>query len=223
MGHNITATHLEKASKADNPLKTLSDRLRYALQRRDVRKADLARKIAVKHQVIQYLCSRNVKHSKFAYHIAEALNINPDWLIAGEGPFETTHLNSPIENTAIPLLTPPQFPQLLDTTAKLQTEQVIYGDNDFDNPFALQMRDKSMYPRLEEGTLLIFERDTIPQHGGYVLAHLNDTQDFVIRQMEINGEETVLAPLNIKTYRDITLSKKDQILGVLKEIRMRTK
>ncbi|TAK78570.1 MAG: XRE family transcriptional regulator, partial [Gammaproteobacteria bacterium] len=64
---------------------SLSERLRYALKILNVTQTELARRINVKPQVIQYLCAGNSQKSKFTFEIAEALNIDFSWLATGKG------------------------------------------------------------------------------------------------------------------------------------------
>lgn len=216
----LTDTIMATETSSDR-LNTLSDRLRYALERKQIKKSELARKIGVKHQVIQYLCDRNVKNSKFAYHIAEALNLNADWLIAGEGPFETTHAQPSNAPNAIPLLAPNQLNSLLSNHG-LQASEYIYGSDDLSGAFAMHMKDQSMYPKVEEGALLIFEAKDNAPNNALVLAYLADTKDFVVRQLVLDKNQQTLNPLNIKGYKATSMSQGDKILGVVKEIRMKT-
>ncbi|MCB1826949.1 MAG: helix-turn-helix transcriptional regulator, partial [Coxiellaceae bacterium] len=66
-------------------LDTLSCRLNYALELTGTRKADLARAIDVKPQVIQFLCNSKTKASRFSFEIATALGLSVRWLATGEG------------------------------------------------------------------------------------------------------------------------------------------
>jgi DNA-binding XRE family transcriptional regulator len=57
---------------------TLSSRLLQALGERGISQAELARKIGLKRQSIQYLCTSGTNKTKFAHDIAAALDINVD-------------------------------------------------------------------------------------------------------------------------------------------------
>ena len=63
----------------------LSSRLNYSLQLTGTKKADLARAIGVKPQVIQFLCSSETQSSRFTFEIATALGLSTRWLATGEG------------------------------------------------------------------------------------------------------------------------------------------
>ena len=70
---------------------TLSTRLTFALAEKGVTQTELARKIGIKKQTIQYLCASGTNRSKFSYDIAHALDINVDWLITGTGAMNFCH------------------------------------------------------------------------------------------------------------------------------------
>ncbi len=71
----------------DRIMKTLAERLTYALARRGMRQTTLARAIGVPSQTIQQLTSKG-KRTVFAVEIARELNISPDWLTDGIGTME---------------------------------------------------------------------------------------------------------------------------------------
>src|SRR5580704_15114140 len=66
-------------------LENLSDRLNYALSLTATKKADLARSISVKPQIIQFLCTSQTQSSRFTFEIATALGLSTRWLATGEG------------------------------------------------------------------------------------------------------------------------------------------
>ncbi len=66
-------------------MKNLSERLNHALAVTNTKKADLARAIGVKPQVIQFLCSSHTQASRFTFELATALGLNTRWLATGEG------------------------------------------------------------------------------------------------------------------------------------------
>lgn len=69
-------------------MKEYSDRLTYALEKREITQSELARKIGVKPQAIQYLCQKG-KRSVHTNKICEILHINPAWLTEGIGEMNT--------------------------------------------------------------------------------------------------------------------------------------
>jgi transcriptional regulator with XRE-family HTH domain len=65
-------------------MKEYSDRLKYALDFREISQSDLARAVGVKSQAIQYLCDKG-KRSVHSVKIAKILRINAEWLTEGIG------------------------------------------------------------------------------------------------------------------------------------------
>ena len=86
-------------------MKTFAKRLQQAIERLGISQAEAARRCGVSQQSINYIISNDLKHSKLAVSIADALSINPDWLIYGEGKFkETTYYEIPVFDKAYDLL-----------------------------------------------------------------------------------------------------------------------
>ena len=69
-------------------LNTFSQRLGYSLQRLNVNQSELAKCVCIRRQAIQYMVKAVNSKSKHCYHIAKALNVDPDWLILGIGDVE---------------------------------------------------------------------------------------------------------------------------------------
>lgn len=71
-------------------MKTFAERLKLALDKIGISQAEAARRCGISQQAINYIISNNLKQSKLAVAIASALDINPNWLIYGEGKFKET-------------------------------------------------------------------------------------------------------------------------------------
>lgn len=69
-------------------MKTFAERLKMALNKRNISQAEAARRCGVSQQSINYIISNNLLSSKLAPQIASRLSINPEWLISGKGRFE---------------------------------------------------------------------------------------------------------------------------------------
>ena len=64
-------------------MKTFGDRLKAALKNADMTQQQLADKLGVTQQSIQYACSPKGKGSKHALEISRILQVKPDWLSYG--------------------------------------------------------------------------------------------------------------------------------------------
>ncbi|MDA3922734.1 MAG: hypothetical protein PF501_18960 [Salinisphaera sp.] len=84
-------------------MKTFADRLKHALAYRDMSQAELARRVGLKAQAIQYLCKKG-SGSRKSYEIAQALRVSVDWLTTGKGPMMRGAEAQPIsDRTPAPL------------------------------------------------------------------------------------------------------------------------
>ena len=77
----------KKEVSEDRVMKTLAERLKYALAQRHMSQTALARAVGVPAQTIQQLCSRGNK-TVFGTEISRELNISPEWLTEGIGTME---------------------------------------------------------------------------------------------------------------------------------------
>lgn len=65
-------------------------RLRYALNVRGMSQSELARRLGLKQQAVQYLCSDQAQRSRYTYEIARELAVSAEWLATGAG-----HMDQP--------------------------------------------------------------------------------------------------------------------------------
>lgn len=79
---------------------TYAERLRWAMQRKQISQGGLAREISLHQQTIQYLAdtTKTARGSKHTTAIAEALDINAHWLATGEGAPTALEAHQVIEN-----------------------------------------------------------------------------------------------------------------------------
>lgn len=69
---------------------TFSERLKIAIEKLNISQAEAARRCGITQQSMNYMISKNISSSKLAPKISSALEINPEWLIYGEGRFKET-------------------------------------------------------------------------------------------------------------------------------------
>src|SRR6185312_10800584 len=109
--------------------------------------------------------------SKFAYEIASALEINPDWLIAGKGPML---FSLPVDTSLqpkVPLLTWPQIIDWLNNSEAFKKTLDNYINLASIAPpssFAVRVNDTSMIPRFEINTVLIIDPLLEAKPGDFV-------------------------------------------------------
>lgn len=67
---------------------TLAKRLRYARERAGFSQSELARRVKLRPQAIQFIEAGHVRRPRTLVEIARALAVNPAWLLLGEGAVE---------------------------------------------------------------------------------------------------------------------------------------
>jgi transcriptional regulator with XRE-family HTH domain len=86
-------------------MKTFAERLKIAIEKLKISQAEAARRCGISQQSINYIISNDLKQSKLAVNIASGLQVNPDWLIYGEGKFQEVKLYEiPVFRTAYEVL-----------------------------------------------------------------------------------------------------------------------
>ncbi|WP_297445043.1 helix-turn-helix transcriptional regulator [Acidiferrobacter sp.] len=64
---------------------TLAKRLRYARERMGLTQSELARRVKVRPQAIQFIEAGHVRRPRSVVEIARVLGVNAEWLLLGEG------------------------------------------------------------------------------------------------------------------------------------------
>ena len=199
---------------------TLSSRLKHSLRELNLSQSELARRLGIKPQIIQYICANNVKKSQFTYDIANALGVDYTWLATGEG-----FMNSPASASDKTECHP--VPVISATEAK----QIVIGNHDLNhvevtqwtmaevsvnpNCFALLNTDNAMELRFPIGSVLVFNPKATPKNHDYALVYLKEMDKLLFRKLEINDGQTIIRPLEQELYKDYILSDADTIGGVL--------
>ncbi|RLV60402.1 XRE family transcriptional regulator [Parashewanella curva] len=94
---------------------TFGERLEYALMQLHVSQAELGRRSGVSQQSINYIVQKKLDKSKFAFQLADCLDVNPSWLLHGVGRFESCFaIDIPIINSFVDVQKFIRDGQLLD-------------------------------------------------------------------------------------------------------------
>jgi hypothetical protein len=204
-------------------LKNLSDRLNYALSLTGTKKADLARSISVKPQIIQFLCGSQTKSSRFTFEIAIALGLNTQWLTTGEGEifieddpkqqFIKTYKPIPVlnnDNIREVFLYKKSFDNLIiKEWLPLKTEEK--------NFFAIEMTDTSMEPNFPRGSHIVIKICSKEKLNGrkFTFAYLLKFDTFVVRELIENESTKILKPINMELFKEINVTDDINFLGVV--------
>ncbi len=74
---------------------TLAKRLRYARERLGLSQSELARRVKLRPQAIQFIEAGHVRRPRSVVEIARALGVNAEWLLLGEGALEVAVHETP--------------------------------------------------------------------------------------------------------------------------------
>lgn len=202
----------------------LSLRLKFALKVLGISQTELAKRINVKPQVIQYLCASQSQKSKFTCEISEALNIDFTWLATGKG-IIPDKLEAIKNENVIPLLSFEQIREWKVYGNKMDTSKImnwipINGEINQDF-FAVVINDRAMAPRFDLNTVIIIEPVKLnnTELNGFILVYLSQEDFVVFRQLVVKDQKKLLVAINKNLHKDILLKKEDLILGVCKEAR----
>lgn len=210
-------------NKETDTLKNLSERLNYALKFLGTKKADLARAIDVKPQVIQFLCNSQTQSSRFTFEIATALGLNTRWLATGEGPtFVADDSKQKFKQNykQIPLLDIINLKNTYINRAPLNIESVslwlplITEDA---NIFCIQMIDNSMEPNFPIGSFLFIKECLNEKLAAdkFIFSYLTKFDTFIVRELIDNGSDQILAPRNIDLFKEIKVTDETIFIGVV--------
>ena len=208
----------------EQPQKTLSSRLLYAMRQLNISQSELARRVGIKQQVIQYLCTSNASKSKFSHDIASALGINLSWLISGEGVMQESTLESDMtidKQTKIPLLPWDKVfnwsldkSKCINDVKKWVNTSISLGENSY----ALCVHDTSMSPRFEIGATLIVDPCILPHHKDFVIMLIEGLEIPICRQLIHDSDQELLVPINSILSKEIKIQPKDRCLGIVRQI-----
>jgi SOS-response transcriptional repressor LexA len=204
-------------------LRTLSERLHFAMEKEGISQAALARAVDIKPAALQYLLSSNAQASRFTFELAHALNVRPEWLATGNGPVaieEDPLYRAIAKYRPIPVL------NIEDVTQWKEFNKIKWHD-DFimiekfhgENTFAFRIADAAMKPVFNKGNIVIVATDKPPSDGDLVIGMIASQNEVMFRKLSL-GHEALFLPYNLELYKPITMTTEDTILGVAIEVKV---
>jgi SOS-response transcriptional repressor LexA len=185
-------------------MNSLGDRLKQSLEKADLTQVELAEKLGVSQQAVQFICSGRTKHSKHIGKIAEILNVTPEWLMFGS--------NNEVKEDTLNYASIYKVP--LYTIRELDTDQsptrsVLCPFDHNKNTFALLIEGEpnsanAMHPSFGRaypvGSIVFAdpEQSNRCKNGDVVIAELTNRPNKVttFRQLYMEGGTELLIPLN---------------------------
>ncbi len=226
--HDTTVENVAARNIETQILDTLSGRIRYALTRKGVSKAQLAKMIGVKHQVIQYLCSHDIKNSRFLPLIAEALHLDIEWLTLGQGAFQSLAVQKPalyeiplLDETGIQYLCANHDKTLRDQDIARYKKSTLFSTkkpNEEGSVFCFIMHDTAMSPAIPLESVVFIDRKKPLTHESYGLFFMPNKQS-ILRKVKYIEDQIILIAFNELIYKNIPLNETALYLGTVTEIR----
>lgn len=207
----------------ETTLENLSARLSHALTLCKMKKADLARAIGVKPQVIQFLCNSQTQSSRFTFEIATALGLNVQWLATGEGTMFVT--DDPKQQfltsyKKVPLLDTPHLEAFFLQDKAISEHEIntwLPLVTDTEDMVAIKMADMSMAPALPMQSVVFIKKVPEEQFKNYkfVLCFSHKFNSFLVRELSFSAGKTFLVPQNKEFFKEIELNDEIKILAVV--------
>lgn len=222
----LLSNAIDRAGPPPGPESTYGERLMWAMAAADMNQSDLARRVEVSPQSIQYLVdpANNARGSRNTAAFAAACGVNPDWLARGNGsPVPDIHqvkhsvgeanvVDAPAGTRRVPVLSYVQAGAM--TEAGCVDLSQVYDDYIMTDlelsgmAFALEIRGNSMVAppgsnddTFNEGDRIIVDCQVTPLPGDYVVArngeHEATFKKYRPRGVDDQGREVFeLVPLN---------------------------
>lgn len=177
----------------------LKDRLKFARERLNLSQADVAMAVGMKQPSYFQLEAGKTKKSRFSYDIARFLEINPDWLINGNGEMLPTYnvnnrhlsisnnssFNQNFGNTTFNVVEGEQKIDFNATPATHLKEQILLSEILFheikhNQVFALRICDDYLEPVIANNAIVIAEKNknNQPIYNGKI--YVLDMQGMII-------------------------------------------
>lgn len=180
-------------------MKTLAERLKFAMQKRGLKQPALARaastqKQPVSQQNIQHLLAVRQLTSKHLPAIARALKVRLEWLTDGTGDMDADH-----EVQQVPLISFVQagsWTEISDPYVDGDPERYIAADSQVGpRAYALRVKGDSQSPKYAEGDCIIVDPDVEPMPGDDVVGKLDNEDQATFKQYRPRGVDSRKRPI----------------------------
>jgi len=214
---------------------TIGERLRTARENKEMDQAALAEKTGVVTRTLQrWEKGEQVPDGIAITKIAKATNVQPTWLLTGEGDMYPS-LARPDNVYALPAAHQRRRMRLaeLPLVSSVPAGKVAtmfhpdYVDNyvtvdDVKDPgaFALKVKGNSMAPRIEDGDIVVVSPQAEARTGDICVVRVNEED--TLKKVKFEGNYIHLVPLNPE-FEPVTVKKKDvnfvwKVIKLIKEL-----
>lgn len=211
------------------PIDSLKNRLKKATEIRQMKPVTLHELTGISESLIsKYISGNAIPRQKKITLLAEALNVNPVWLMGYDVEINTTtkldNLGNPVSFVPILGTVKAGYDYLAQEnivgTIDIATELARTGDF-----FALKVKGDSMSPVIIEGDYVIVKKQNDFESGDIVVALING-DEATIKKAKKSDAGLYLQPLNTN-YEPLIFSTDEinsipvKIIGVVKELKRR--
>lgn len=211
---------------------TISERLKEAMQLRNIKQVDLVNATGIgKSSISTYIAGSYEPKQRNIYKLAKALNVNEAWLMGYDVPLERSdynishddHVNNLINKyPEIHQITKKSYPLLANAPCgepiyeEVQQNYYVSADADINADFCVKAKGDSMInAKIFDGDIVFIKSQPEVENGQIALISIDD--EVTIKRFYKNVEEVILVPEN-PTYKTIRInneSKKNiRILGL---------
>jgi len=202
---------------------TIGDRVREARENKELDQATLADKIGVVTRTLQrWEKGDQIPDGISITKIAKATNVQPTWLLTGEGEMYPTSPARPENVYPLPMANRKrtrlvELPLISAVPAgKVATmfhpdyveDSVAVDDVKDPQAFALRVKGNSMAPRIEDGDIIVVSPKLEGKSGDICVVRVNDED--TVKRVKIDSEYIQLIPLNPE-YEPMVVRKRDVV------------
>lgn len=201
---------------------TTSERIRFAMDLRGLKQADLVEKTGIsKGALSSYISGRYSPKQNNIYLISKALSVNEAWLMGADVPMERIEIKGtkeiPVLGRVAAGIPINAITEIIDTE---EISEELAKTGDF---FALKIKGDSMEPRIVDGDVVIVKQQEDAENGDTVIALVNG-DDAVCKRLrkyrdglELISNNPAYAPMFFD--KETIETKPVQIIGKVVELR----
>lgn len=210
------------------PIDTFQNRLQKALNNKNIKPVELHEKTGLSESLIsKYLSGNAIARQKKLILLAEALNVNPVWLMGYDIPINE---NTKIDSLGNPIISIPilgtvkagyDYMAQENWEGTIDVEKSLVGNGE--DYFALKVHGDSMSPVLVEDDIVIVKKQNYFENGDIVVAIING-DEATIKKGKKNETSILLQPFN-PSYEPLIFTNEEmktipiEIIGVVKQLK----
>lgn len=197
-----------------------ASRLSQALEARGMKAADLSKKTKVAEGTIScYINGRYEAKQNRVQVFAEALNVNPAWLMGYDVPMDAEHAtpSQPAQKATIPpgLEPMPEMDMVplvgriacgTPITAEQNVERIVCVPSKWRSTFTLTCKGDSMEPRIHDGDLVAIRKQPEVENGEIAAVRIGE--EATLKHVYLHENFIELRPEN-PAFNSIILSRED--------------